>query len=126
MRLKGTGLFDAFNHKRIHVRDRAIFTALYQMADGVLKRGAGGDKRLWQSEHLLKRHVADHQTQVAVINGERLGDQVEACRRHRLGLVFTAVHKCPLITASTGMGRGPSLICMLLQFVRFVKTSRIS
>ena len=76
MRHEGAGLFHPFGHEGVDIPHLAIFAGASQMADRILKGRAGGHQPVRQVEHGLKRGVADREPKVAVIDGQRLSDQV--------------------------------------------------
>ena len=92
VRTERARLGHAFGHEGVDVGDPAVFAGLRQMSDGLLERGAWGAEPVRQAEHLLEGRVADRESQVGIVDGEGLGDQVEPGCRHRLGLVVAEGH----------------------------------
>ena len=93
MRLEGAGLFDPYAHGFVQIIDRSVFAPLRQKTDRILEARAGGRQFDRQVEHLAKGAVADHKTQVAVIDRQRLLDQVQPGHGHRGGVERCGCHR---------------------------------
>ena len=100
MCFKGAGLDDTFGDKGIHISDLAIFAGSGQMGDGFLKAGPRCDKSRGQIEHLLKRGIAQNQSQISVIDRERLGNQVQTGGGHRACLRIIQLHLVPPLSSN--------------------------
>ena len=84
VRGKGAGLLDPRPDEILGIVHRAILTRAHEVADGVLEAGAGPSEPLGQVEHLREGAVADSQLQLAIIDRERLLDQVQPCLCERV------------------------------------------
>ncbi len=85
-------LIDPLLHEPLNIINGPVFATGGDMADGFVKPRARSDQRIRQVEHLLKALVANHQTQIAVIDRHRLGNQVEPGGGHRGAVFFGSVH----------------------------------
>jgi len=77
MRFKRTCLFNAFGDELGRVFNLAIVTLGRDIRHGLFERRARLDQRIGQVEHPLELKVRDDKFQVAVIDGDRLFDQVQ-------------------------------------------------
>ena len=107
MRLKGQRLLNALIDGIFHVDIRAVLALRRQIADRIGEQRTGLHQFIRQIKHILKAAVTYHQTQLTVIDRQRLPDQVQARACHRLYLLIGNVQLRP-----------PDKICVALELPR--------